>query len=44
MQHHLESVSPDAHGLKRFLLTNYNFTSVDVNDYDCEGWEEEQQQ
>ncbi|YAF99049.1 MAG: helicase-related protein (plasmid) [Nodularia sp. CChRGM 3473] len=48
MQQRLESVSPDADGLKEFLLIHYNFESDKkdkpenfLDDYDREGWDED---
>lgn len=48
MQRRLKSVSPDADGLKEFLLIHYNFESDKKDkpedflaDYDREGWDED---
>ncbi|WP_414530760.1 helicase-related protein [Nodularia chucula] len=48
MQYRLKSVSPDADGLKEFLLIHYNFESDKkdkpekfLDDYDSEGWDED---
>ncbi|ODH03087.1 helicase [Nostoc sp. KVJ20] len=48
MQQRLESVSPDADGLKEFLLIHYNFESDKkdkpesfLDDYNPEGWDED---